>query len=174
MIRASEWAGELSGLISQYTYQPELTTRLDNLGAAPFDQPLINEIVLWKINRFAQLDQASLSDLNSLTAIQNGAHRKSENVLRMLLRRHGVDLAMASTFLRFRNPTAFQIIDRHAYRAVYGVKYPLASKSSLDKKIDIYFQFLDDVNSLAKRKDLDFRTIDRLLYVYDKVYNGKL
>ena len=81
---------------------------------------------------------------------------------------------MASTFLRFRNTKAFQIIDRHAYRAVYGEDYPLYHSSSDDAKIDLYFCYLDDLHALAGSKRVDFKILDRVLYVFDKKFNGKL
>lgn len=59
---------------------------------------------------------------------------------------------MASTLLRFRNPQTFQIIDRHAYQGLYGEDYPLYSTSRLDKKIDMYFNYLDDLVALSKAK----------------------
>ena len=81
---------------------------------------------------------------------------------------------MASTFLRFRNRKAFQIIDRHAYRAVWGKDYPLYSSSSDDAKIDLYFGYLDGLFGLAESKKVDFENLDRVLYVFDKEVNGKL
>ena len=82
------------------------------------------------------------------------------------------DLAMTSAILRFRNASVFQIIDRHAYRAVYGSGYPRSS--SPDKKVSIYFQYLDDLLTLCSAKALQSETIDRVLYIFDKKFNGKL
>ena len=81
---------------------------------------------------------------------------------------------MASTFLRFRNPVVFQIIDRHAYRAVYGRDYKLYTQTSLKKKIEVYFGYLDDLRSLCEKNGLKFETVDRVLYVFDKETNGGL
>ena len=53
-------------------------------------------------------------------------HRKGESVPTALLGIYGVDLAMASTILPLRNPAVFQIVDRHAYRTVYGCEYTLS------------------------------------------------
>ena len=95
-------------------------------------------------------------------------------MLATLLGESGVDLPMASTFLRFRNPRAFQIIDRHAYRAVYGEDYPLYSSSSDSAKIDLYFRYLDALFALAESKNVEFDILDRVLYILDKQVNGKL
>jgi hypothetical protein len=81
---------------------------------------------------------------------------------------------MASTFLRFRNRKAFQIIDRHGYRAMYGEDYPLYSRSASDAKIDLYCDYLDRLFALADLKRVDFEILDRVLYVFDKQVNGKL
>ncbi len=81
---------------------------------------------------------------------------------------------MASTLLRFRNRQVFQIIDRHAYRALYGSVLPLFPGSSEVKKIEMYSKYLDELIVLAREKQVDFEIIDRLLYVFDKEKNGKL
>jgi thermostable 8-oxoguanine DNA glycosylase len=102
------------------------------------------------------------------------SHRTAKAALATLLREPGVDLAMASTFLRFRNSQTFQIIDRHAYRAVYGEDYPLYSSSSNDAKIELYVCYLDRLFALAESKKVDFKILDRVLYLLDKHVNGKL
>jgi thermostable 8-oxoguanine DNA glycosylase len=94
--------------------------------------------------------------------------------LKVLLNISGVDLPMASTILRFTNPKVFQIIDRHAYRAIYGKKYPLYQSTPTERKISLYFDYIDDLIELCKLKGLTFTTIDRLLYIFDKKNNGKL
>jgi len=86
----------------------------------------------------------------------------------------GVDLPMASTILRFINPFVFQIIDRHAYRAVYEKKYPLYPYTPTERKISLYFDYIDQLIWHCEIKNLTFTTIDRLLYVFDKKNNGKL
>lgn len=49
----------------EYNYQNELTVKLDNLNS-DFDQNIINEIVLWKVNRYALLDTATLNLINQI------------------------------------------------------------------------------------------------------------
>lgn len=100
--------------------------------------------------------------------------RKAESVLTALLHCRGVDLAMASTILRFRNPAVFQIVDRHAYRAVYGCEYPLSTKSSTHRKVSLYFNYVDALVDLCATKGLAFETIDRVPYKFDKRENPKL
>ena len=81
---------------------------------------------------------------------------------------------MASTILRFRNPQASQIIDRHAYRAVYGRDYPLHSASKVQDKLAVYFDYVDALIDLCQDGNVEFETIDRLLYEFDKKKNGPL
>jgi len=173
-MKAIEFSGDLSIYLQEYDYQPELTGKLDGIGDQCFTQALTNEIVLWKVNRYVRVNQKLIDELNLLTEFKNGEHRQGIKALNMLLETHGVDLPMASTLLRFRNPQVFQIIDQHAYRAVYGSKYPLYTGSPKDRKITTYFDYLDQVIELCRSKSMEFSTSDRLLYEFDKRHNGKL
>jgi hypothetical protein len=89
-------------------------------------------------------------------------------VLAALLGIHGVDPATASAMPRFRNASAFQIVDRHAYRAVYGSDFPLHTKSSTERKLSVSFQYLDDLVSLCVAKGLAFKTDDRVRFIFDR------
>lgn len=44
-------------------FQPELTEKLDTV-KSDFNQELINEIVLWKANRYAKLNNETLNLIN--------------------------------------------------------------------------------------------------------------
>ena len=78
------------------------------------------------------------------------------------------------TILRFRNPSVFQIVDRHAYRAVYGSEYPLSTKCAAIRKVSLYFDYVDSLVDLCAAKGLAFQTVDRVLYKFDQAKNGKL
>ncbi len=173
-MKAAEFAGDLSDFLNRYEYQPSLTGRLDNIGNSEFTQRTIDEIVLWKLNRYVAAGAELLSELNALTKLSPGEHRRGEETLRLLLETHGADLAMASTVLRFRNPAVFQIIDRHAYRALCGKDYSLHAGSPANRKVVAYFDYIDNLRELCKAKALHFQDIDRLLYIFDKETNGKL
>lgn len=174
MMRAQDWADDLTEFLKDYRYQPNLTAKLDALPTGPFDQELVNEIVLWKLNRYAPLEAGALTALNRIANIQPGNHRNAETELTLLLGQPGVDLPMASTLLRFRNPAAFQIIDVRAYRAVTGDDYPLYSTSGVNRKVSVYFTYLDDLVALSQEKGIVFKDLDRILYVFDKQKNGTL
>ena len=177
-MKAIDYKNNLKDFLSRYKYQPALTAKLDNLYDTNFDQSLINEIVLWKVNRYVSLDNKTdnniLPNIDNLKTLTYKHHREGQSVLESLLNVPGIDLPMASTILRFRNPKVFQIIDKHAYRAIYDQKYPLYSSTRVDKKISTYFDYLDKLIELCKAKELNFQTVDRLLYKFDKEKNGKL
>ncbi|OPY38190.1 MAG: N-glycosylase/DNA lyase [Methanoregula sp. PtaU1.Bin051] len=173
-MKAIDYENNLNDFLKKYNHQPNLTKKLDNLPDISFTQSLIDEIVLWKIDRYVSLDNEILLSLDNLKSFTQGRHQQAQPVLETLLKVHGVDLPMASTFLRFRNPRVFQIIDKHAYRAVYDKKYPLHSKSPPSEKISTYFDYLDKLIKLCRERNLEFQNIDRLLYMFDKRTNGKL
>ena len=52
--------------LSDYEYQPALTDKLDNLNEKTFDQELLNEIILWKVNRYATFDKEILDQIDSV------------------------------------------------------------------------------------------------------------
>jgi hypothetical protein len=171
---ARAFRGDLSRYLDSYDNQPDLTGRLDELDDTKFTQQIINEIVLWKVNRYVSLTPELLRQIGQLQRLKPNEHRKGESVLAALLECHGVDLAMASTILRFRNRAVFQIVDRRAYRAVYGTEYPLSTKFAINRKVSLYFGYLDALVDLCAAKGLAFETIDRVLYKFDQAKNGKL
>jgi thermostable 8-oxoguanine DNA glycosylase len=173
-MKASDFSGDLNTFLAQYNYQPELTARLDNLEGTAVDQLLINDIILWKVNRYVRINDDIVRQISELKVLKAGEHRKSKKELSTLLELNGVDLPMASTILRFINPEIFQIIDRHAYRAVYEKKYPLYTSTPTERKLSVYFDYIDELIKLCALKALAFATIDRLLYIFDKKDNGKL
>jgi len=40
--------------------------------------------------------------------------------------------------------------------------------------LGVYFAYIDDLRCLCDARGLDFKTVDRLLYVFDKETNGSL
>ncbi len=167
------YRGRLKLFEKRYSYQAELTKSLDRR-TARFKQSTIDEIALWKVNRYAALRPGTLNAINRLSALKPREHRKGASCLSLLLGEDGVDLPMASSILRFRNPAVFQIIDRRAYRAIYGVKYPLHRSTPDHRKIKLYFDYLDALWKHASRRRIRFRKMDRVLYVFDKEKNGLL
>jgi hypothetical protein len=172
---ARDWTGTIADFLKDYRYQPNLTPKLDQLPETrPIDQNVINQIVLWKVNRYVSLEKDALDALNGLVEISYKDHKSAETALLLLLKQRGIDLPMASTLMRFRNPAAFQIIDRRAYRAIYGDHYPLYSTSGAEKKVDLYFSYLDELVALSDKTGAAFKDLDRILYVFDKDQNAAI
>ena len=74
-----------------------------------------------------------------------------------LLGEGGGDLAMAWTVLRFRNPKKFQIIDGHAYRALYGAG--LRVSGSTLSKAELHLRYFDDLIEIGRAKNVEFCTV---------------
>jgi hypothetical protein len=49
--------GNLSDYLKRYRYQSELTAHLDTLPDELFSQETVNEIVVWKVNRYVRVAQ---------------------------------------------------------------------------------------------------------------------
>lgn len=160
--------------LSSYKYQPKLTEKLDSIGNKTIDQNLLNEIVLWKVNRYLECDNETFESLNSFQNLHNGEHRKACEIILKMLDFKGADIAMVSTILRFRNPYVFPIIDKRAYRALYGEKLPIYSGMKPKEKTNIYLDYIDKMIEFCNSHSVDFKVADRLLYQFDKEANGKL
>ena len=156
-------------VMKRYHYQDELTEKLDN-HEGDYDQNIINEIVLWKLNRYAKIDDKSLNLLNE---IDKNTRELDENltreILSELLNTKGIKLPMASTILRFKNPYVYQIIDQRAYRYIYGKELKHSTKT--DVEIEKYIDYLNKLKEVSKQFDIPFHQADRILYLLDKEEN---
>ena len=152
-----------------YKYQKDLTTKLDEVNT-DFNQEIINEIVLWKINRYAKLSSESIDLLNLVNKDADKMNIElTEKLLTTLLRTHGIRLPMASTILRFKNPNIYQIIDQRVYRIIYGRQLKLST--SVQKSIVQYLDYITELRKVATSYDIPFNDSDRVLYEYDKKIN---
>lgn len=94
---------EIKETDKDYYYQNELTQKLDNY-LQLFNQDVINEIVLWKVNRFAKIGDGTLRLINDIDNKTGEINiEKTKEILKKLLLIKGIQLPMASTILRFRN-----------------------------------------------------------------------
>jgi hypothetical protein len=157
---------------SFYNYQISLTTKLDNLDT-DFDQEIINEIVLWKVNRYAEMDSETLNLINQIKKDDTQLNPDlTDAILFNLLgkKQKGIRLAMASTILRFKNPRIYQIIDQRVYRFIYGqeLKY---SETDINQQIAIYLGYLTNLRNVCSKHNIAFETADRIFYLMDKYYN---
>lgn len=160
--------------LKAFSYQKNLTPKLDEL-KGDFTQDIINYIVLWKVNRYAQLTDEALEILNRIsfndTIIDTDKTRK---ILKSLLSINGIQLPMASTILRFKNKNIYQIIDQRVYRMIYEGKElntELKSNSPIESKIDLYLNYLDDLRNFCELYDIEFSDSDRVIYLVDKIHN---
>ena len=158
--------------ILSYKYQLELTNKLDNLNS-DFNQEILNEIVLWKVNRYVKFNEEIINLLNKINPdSQELDESLTKEILKNLLSKDqkGIRLAMASTILRFRNPKVYQIIDQRVYRFIYGeeLKY-LIDDTNL--QIEIYLKYLNTLKEVCEKKQINFKEADRILYCMDKLYN---
>jgi len=155
-----------------YNFQTDLTPKLDSLNC-DFSQSIINEIVLWKINRYTEIDENTFSILNKINKsdlILDPA--LTGEILMRLLRKQqkGIRLAIASTILRFKNPHIYQIIDQRVYRFLYGkeLKY---SDSNINEQIIIYLDYLSKMRQVCNTHNVPFEIADRVFYTMDKRFN---
>jgi len=160
--------GDLSEFLSTYSYQPNLTPKLDSLSQEAFTQEVINEIALWKTDRYVGLQSALLQELDTVKSLRPGEHRKAEGLISRLVEVDGVQIAMASTFLRFRNKAVFQIIDKRAYRVLYGQPFKLKYN---DPGVGTYLAYIEKLIEFCREKSLRCEDADRVLYEFDKRKN---
>lgn len=160
---------------NDYDYQPLLTIKLDKAHTQTFTQELINEIVLWKINRYAQINPETLELLNSDVLKADILDSEFTGyILKALLKTPGIRLPMASTILRFRNPNVYQIIDQRAYRILYGSELePTDPRNDkvIDQQILLYLNYLEKLRTTAQEYSWQFSEMDRILYILDIKYN---
>jgi hypothetical protein len=175
----------LTDVLETYHYQPRLTERLDKLTS--LDERTLNEIVLWKVNRYVQLDSVMIDELNGLRrGMLNDCDRGiAKDLLGRLITVGGVKLPMASTILRFVNCDCFAIFDWRAHEVVFpadkrlSVPHGNLSERQIKSQCDLYFRYLDVVfdrwNQFHHANiDLSFCDMDRLLYQLSKEVDKKV
>lgn len=153
-----------------YNYQPQLIAKLDN-HPGDFSEMTLLEIALWKTNRYPTITQNLLDDLNELR--KSFSEEKARNLLRKLLQKEikGFDLPMASTVLRFAVPERLQIIDQRVYRFITPDKDCLDIPYNIDKKIELYFDYIERLKKICNDYNIPFSKADRILYQLDKSHN---
>lgn len=159
----------------QFDYQENLTRKLDST-SVDFSQNSLNEIVLWKVNRYAEFGADLISQINSIKSDETKIDiTKTRLVLKGLLKTKGVQLAMASTILRFINPNIYQIIDQRVYRIIYENQElklnTYLSEKNLKGQIELYLQYLIDLRKACSDLDIPFHKSDRILFMADKRIN---
>ena len=161
----------------EFNYQEALTKKLDS-STENFSQEKLNEIVLWKVNRYAEFDKSLIELINSIDKNETKIDvDKTREILKGLLKTSGVQLAMASTILRYRNPNIYQIIDQRVFRVIYKNQtlelntYP--SEKNLNFQIELYIKYLYDLSNVCIDLKIPFDKSDRILFMADKRINKK-
>ena len=155
----------------EYKYQPELTDKLNN-HSGDFTEQTLLEIVLWKTNRYPKINGDTLDNINDLR--KSYTEEKARNLLSKLLESKGFDLPMASTVLRFAVPEHLQIIDQRAYRLVINDKDSLKIPYNINKKIDLYFNYIQCLKNECAKYGIPFSKADKILYQLDKTENKEI
>lgn len=170
--------------ILTYDYEIDLTRNLDELGVNhDFTLLDIYKITLWKLKRFPYVEDKDnfmqkFNHLASYSTLTPKAEEEAKDVLMLLLSTRGIRLPMASTYLRFRNPNLFQIMDQRVWRIIQqylgktDTDYPYLD--DVDSQIDKYFNYLKDLRTLANKKNIQFRDADRAFYEWDIKKGNKL
>ncbi|TGL80874.1 hypothetical protein [Leptospira yasudae] len=174
------WGEDPQSILTNYSYQTEVTQKLDNLNIEEFNRESLYEIILWKLDRSVDISSEFIQELKFIATIKAREHFKAHALLEKLLRISGIALPMASTILRFLNPKVFQIIDDRAFRVVFPTgtkKYPTKpsplNDSYIENSIKIYFEYLDTLHSLCSER-LPFHLADRILYQLDIALGNKI
>ena len=161
----------------EFNYQEALTNKLDSSNEN-FSQEKLNEIVLWKVNRYAEFGESLIELINSIDKNETKIDvDKTREILKGLLKTSGVQLAMASTILRYRNPNIYQIIDQRVFRVIYKNQtlelntYP--SEKNLNFQIELYIKYLYDLSNVCIDLKIPFDKSDRILFMADKRINKK-
>ena len=160
-----------------FKYQIGLTEKLDS-SKLNFDQNILNEIVLWKVNRYANFPESIIKSLNKIENSDTILDEKlTREILSSLLVLKGVALAMASTILRFKNKNIYQIIDQRVYRIIYGTELKITKpkkKVEIENQMNLYLRYLEDLKKISIKLKIDYSKADRILYMADKRVNKKL
>lgn len=164
-------SSKYSEIKNEYKYQEELTKKLDLIDSE-FNQDIINEIVLWKVNRYVNLNNETLVLLNQIKKSDTEINVDlTKTILRKLLETKGVRIALASTILRFKNSNIYQIIDQRVYRFIHPNGEELKNSNKIEDTIDMYLEYLERLHFVCKTYKINFTDSDRILYLMDKKSN---
>lgn len=143
---------------------------------------VVNQVVLWKVNRQVKLDdetKTKLLEIKSISSIDEVLSSKRNQVveiLSLLLKTKGVKLPMASTILHFFNENSFPIIDQRAYYIAMGQQiYPFnLCNSDIRFAIKTYFEYLNKCIEWSNKLNVTISVIDKYLYQMDKDSGRKI
>ena len=174
---------DYQGVLGRFTYDDgtDILNRVSSVEAGDYreNRDIINEIVLWKMNRRPQVTEELIDAIFSLkeikTPLQVLMDEKTERVVEKLLQTKGMQLPMASTVLHFYYPEIFPIIDQRAYRELYAMDYP-KTMTKIPMLTELYLKYIKDCWEYQQEKcpEIAFSQIDKILYRLDKEKGNKV
>ena len=164
-------------ILSRFVYddETEIMDRISKVDKADYreNKDIINESVLWKMNRKPQIAEKLIDAIYSLDVVKTPLEAaKSElttQVLELLLLSKGMQLPMASTVLHFYFPEVYPIVDQRAYRELYGTDYP-KNTTKVETLVKLYVNYISDCYQYQQERcpEICFEKIDKVLYQLDK------
>ena len=164
-------------ILSRFIYddETEIMDRISKVDKFDYreNKDIINEIVLWKMNRRPQVDEKVIDALYGLdnirTPLEAAESELTAQVLEMLLLSKGMQLPMASTVLHFYFSDVYPIIDQRAYRELYGEEYP-KYMTKIEALVKMYMKYISDCYQYQQEQCpyVPFAKIDKILYQLDK------
>lgn len=173
-------------ILNQYLYESDrqIKERAREINPSDYDEnrDLINEIVLWKLNRSVQIQDETIKKIHSLKEkihhpLEAVDSTEVETVVIELLESKGIKVAMASTILHFYYPDIFPIIDQRAYRELIGEELPeYHGKDKNRKYMELYLDYLEKCYKFNNDilPEAEFEYIDKILYQLDKDKHNKV
>ena len=170
-------------ILSHFTYDDSTDIRnraaVAEAGDYRENRDIINEIVLWKMNRRPQVTEELIDAIFSLkeikTPLQALEDEKTAQVIEKLLQTKGMQLPMASTVLHFYYPEVFPIIDQRAYRELYAMDYP-KTMTKIPMLTELYLKYIKDCWEYQQEKcpGIALSRIEKVLYQLDKEKGNKV
>lgn len=153
------WAERYSSTVNDGRFRDELRPRILKRGYLDRDEFL--EICRWKTQRTKS--RCATNDDFTIRTISRAALASSDETLKMDLFRTltGVEWPTGSTLLHFCDARPYPVLD---YRALWSLglseppRYPM----------EFWLEYLAFTRRLARRLDLDIRTLDQALWQYSK------
>lgn len=145
------------------------------------EQDILNEIVLWKINRTVHISESTIELLKSFdylkTPMDAVYDARVKDLVSKLLLSKGIGMPVASAILHFYYKDIFPIVDQRSYRTLYGKDYPqYTTKNKNQKYIDMYIKYIEDCYffNVEKCPDIPFNLVDKIFYQIDKEKKNKV
>lgn len=164
-------------ILDRFVYDDEtdIMDRISNTNGGHYreNKDIINEIVLWKMARRPQVDEAVIDAIYALKDIESPLEASrcemTVKVVQLLLFSRGIQLPVASTILHFYYPDVYPIIDQRAYRELYTKEYP-KNITKAETLVKIYTRYIVDCYRYQQEMcpEIPYSKIDKVLYQLDK------